>query len=55
VIRIFPNENSLYRLMGALLMEIHELWSTGRKYLDMCKDMATIQEEATTDRENSVA
>ena len=55
VIRIFPNEDSLHRLMGALLMEIHESWSPGRKYLDMCKDMATIQEEATTDRENSVA
>jgi putative transposase len=24
VIRIFPNEDSLYRLMGSLLMEIHE-------------------------------
>ena len=35
VIRIFPNEASVARLMGALLMEQDEKWQTGRKYLDM--------------------
>lgn len=35
VIRIFPNEASAERLMGALLMEQDEKWQTGRKYLDM--------------------
>lgn len=35
VIRIFPNEASAYRLIGALLMEQHEVWSTGRKYFEM--------------------
>jgi transposase-like protein len=35
VIRIFPNEASALRLMGALLMEQDEKWSTGRKYFDM--------------------
>ena len=35
VIRIFPNEDSAIRLLGALLMEYNEKWSTGRKYLDM--------------------
>ena len=34
VIRIFPNEDSALRLMGALLAEIHEEWQ-GRRYLDM--------------------
>lgn len=34
VIRIFPNEGSALRLMGALLAEIHEEWQ-GRRYLDM--------------------
>ncbi|HBH13304.1 MAG TPA: IS256 family transposase [Clostridiales bacterium] len=34
-IRIFPNEASALRLMGALLMEQGEKWSTGRKYFDM--------------------
>lgn len=35
VIRIFPNEVSAQRLIGALLMEQHEVWSTGRKYFEM--------------------
>jgi transposase-like protein len=35
VIRIFPNQASAERLLGALLMEQHEVWSTGRKYFEM--------------------
>jgi len=35
VIRIFPNMESAYRLVGALCAETHEEWSTGRRYLDM--------------------
>lgn len=35
VIRIFPNQASAIRLIGAMLAEQHELWSTGRKYFDM--------------------
>jgi transposase-like protein len=35
VIRIFPNEDSLIRLMGAILIEQHEKWSSGKKYFDM--------------------
>ena len=35
VIRIYPNQASAFRIVGALLMEIHEKWTTGRKYLDM--------------------
>ena len=34
VIRIFPNEDSVLRLIGALLAEFHEEWQC-RKYLDM--------------------
>jgi len=33
VVSIFPNEASCLRLVSALLMEISEEWSTGRKYL----------------------
>lgn len=33
VIRIFPN--AVHRLLSALLSEIDEPWSTGRKYFDM--------------------
>lgn len=35
VIRIFPNVDSVLRLVGALLMEQHEEWTTGRKYVAM--------------------
>lgn len=35
VIRIFPNKTSAWRLVGALLAEKHEVWSTGRRYLRM--------------------
>ena len=35
VIRIFPNRDSAYRLVGALCAEMHEEWSTGRRYLKM--------------------
>ena len=35
VIRIFPNEASVIRLMGALLMEQSEKLQTGRKYFEM--------------------
>lgn len=34
VIRIFPNEDSALRLIGALLAEIHESWQA-RRYFDM--------------------
>ena len=37
VIRIFPNIDSAWRLIGAVLAEKHEEWSTGRKYLDMAE------------------
>ena len=35
VIRIFPNEPSVERLLGALLMEFDEAFSTNQRYLDM--------------------
>ena len=35
VIRIFPNRESAIRLLGALLMEQDEAWSTGKRYFDM--------------------
>jgi Transposase and inactivated derivatives len=37
VIRIFPNLDSVDRLVGALCAETHEEWSTGRRYLTMDK------------------
>ena len=35
VIRIYPNRQSVIRLIGALLMEMDEKWQSGHKYLDM--------------------
>jgi putative transposase len=35
VIRIFPNRDSVIRLVGALLMEQDEIWTTGQRYFDM--------------------
>ncbi|RYL87314.1 transposase, partial [Sporolactobacillus sp. THM19-2] len=35
VIRIFPNRESIIRLMGSVLMEQDEKWSNGRRYLRM--------------------
>lgn len=35
VIRIFPNRESALRLLGALLMEMDEKWTTGHRYLDI--------------------
>jgi len=35
VVGAFPNEESLLRLAGSILMEINEEWVTSRKYLTM--------------------
>lgn len=35
VIRIFPNRASVVRLVGALLMEQDEVWTTSKRYFDM--------------------
>ena len=35
VIRIFPNREAAVRLLGALLLEQDEAWTTGHRYFDM--------------------
>lgn len=52
VIRIFPNEASALRLLGALLMEQDETWSTGRRYFMMQTYLDWRREKAaiTTER-----
>ena len=49
VIRIFPNEASVTRLMGALLIEHHERWISGKAYFDM--DAYAMEKQAS--RENA--
>jgi len=62
VIRIFPNMDSAYRLVGALCAETHEEWSTGRRYLNMDEyfrwrddrsDEDTVSKEASPDGESA--
>lgn len=38
VVGVFPNEESLLRLVGSILMDIKEEWVTGRRYLTMEKE-----------------
>ncbi len=35
MIRIFPNEDSINRLIGTLLIEQHEKWISGKTYFNM--------------------
>jgi putative transposase len=35
---VFPNEESLLRVVGSILMDINEEWVTGRRYLTMEKE-----------------
>jgi len=44
VIRIFPNRESLTRLLGALLIEFDEKWASGRRYLDMAEFESWLQD-----------
>lgn len=37
VIRIFPNRESVIRLIGAVLMEMDEKWATEKKFFDMAE------------------
>lgn len=48
VIRIFPNRESLQRLVGALLMDTNEGWLTGKRYLspESIREALTPVEEA---------
>ena len=38
VAEIFPNDESLLRVIGSILMDINEEWVTGRRYLTMQKE-----------------
>jgi len=35
---VFPNEESLIRLVGAILIDVNEEWVTGRRYLVMRRE-----------------
>jgi transposase-like protein len=46
VARLFPNEDSLLRLVSAIEMEISEDWIAGKRYLDMNVEMENESESA---------
>lgn len=54
VIRIFPNRDSAIRLLGSLLIEIDEKWSTGKRYLDMGEYIQWKKEQQNQPRESVV-
>jgi transposase-like protein len=55
VIRIFPNRESVVRLIGALLMELDDKWTSGKKYLDMTEYLQWQKEQKQAcDRNNVV-
>jgi len=46
VATLFPNEHSCLRLVSAVLIELHEAWVTGKRYLDMTIDAQLERKEA---------
>lgn len=55
VIRIFPNEASVIRLIGALLMEQDGKWQTSRKYFEMALYYQTFSESKDSAKAAAVA
>jgi len=53
VIRIFPNDESALRLIGALLAEYNEAWQE-RKYFDMDEFNEWVASSATIGEGNNV-
>ena len=53
VIRIFPNDESALRLIGALLAEQNEVWQE-RKYLDMDEFNEWVAAQKETKRGNNI-
>jgi putative transposase len=54
VIRIFPNRESAIRLLGALLLEQDEAWTTGKRYFDMTPYWQWRQAPATSARQEDL-
>jgi putative transposase len=54
VIRIFPNRDSVMRLIGALMMELDEKWQTGRRPFTMDEYWQWRKEHKTEFQQNNV-
>ena len=55
VIRIFPNAASAERLLGALLMEFDEAFSTGHRYFDMSEYWTWKQQQEPAEAQQQAA
>jgi len=53
-LRIFPSEESTMRIVGTLLLEIHEYWQEGRLYLDMTQHLES-REKSGMEKEINVS
>jgi Transposase/Transposase, Mutator family len=54
VIRIFPNRESTIRLLGAVLLERHEQWTTGHRYFDMATYWQWRQEQQASPQQKAI-
>jgi transposase-like protein len=50
VIRIFPGRDSAIRLIGAYVMDIHERWGSGKKYLEMTEYFKWKQQQNSSNK-----
>ncbi|HHT54068.1 MAG TPA: IS256 family transposase [Clostridiales bacterium] len=53
VIRIFPNVDSAVRLIGAMLIEQHEKWTSSHKYFEMDEYYQFAKEEKSSNQSSS--
>lgn len=53
VIRIFPNDMSVVRLLGSLLMEQNEKWTAGPRYLNMTNFQSIKKSSTSINRKQS--
>lgn len=51
VIRIFPNRESVVRLLGTLLMELDEKWGSGKRRLAMAEYLKWRKKPKTTQKQ----